>query len=202
MPEPTQPAGDGGKRPLSDHSLLLQARGGNQEAAAALYLRYAPRLRDLARARFSADLARRLDAEDIVQSVFSTFFQGVHQGQYEVPAGRELWQLLLVIALNKIRAHGKFHRAARRDVRLTAGGERLDEGARYERDHAPLALLQLAVDEILQRLPAAHRQVVLSRIEGFEVAEIAERVGCSRRTAERVLQEFRRRLAKALELEN
>src|SRR5262249_21906478 len=128
MPGPTEPV-PGGKRPLSDHSLLLEARHGNEEAAAALFLRYAPRLRDLARACFSPDLARRLDTEDIVQSVFSAFFRGVNRGQYDVPAGEELWKLLVVIALNKIRAHGNYHRAARRDVRRTVGEQGFAEWA-------------------------------------------------------------------------
>src|SRR5437762_486755 len=101
----------------TDSSLLRRLREGNQDAATKLYLRYAERLRLLARAECSPDLARRIDADDIVQSVFASFFQGVNRGLYEVPAGEELWKLFLVIALNKIRAKGVFHRAAKRDVR-------------------------------------------------------------------------------------
>ena len=41
------------------------------------------------------------------------------QGDYDVPPGEELWGLLLVIALNKIRTEETFHRAAKRDVRLS-----------------------------------------------------------------------------------
>jgi DNA-directed RNA polymerase specialized sigma24 family protein len=40
--------------------------------------------------------------------------------------------------------------------------------------------------------------MVLLRIEGYEVAEIADRTARSRRSVERVLQEFRRRLAAEL----
>ncbi len=49
------------------------------------------------------DLAGRVDADDIVQSVFRTFFRRVAKGDYEVPDGEELWKLFLVIALNKVR---------------------------------------------------------------------------------------------------
>src|SRR5436189_5093408 len=104
----------------SDHSLLRRLRGGSEDAAAQLYRRYAHRLRALARANTSAQLARRVDAEDIVQSVFRIFFAGASQGLYDVPAGDDLWKLLLVIALNKIRAEGVFHQAAKRDIRATA----------------------------------------------------------------------------------
>src|SRR4051794_32382269 len=104
---------------LSDRSLLARLRGGQQDAATELYLRYAQRLRALVRARCSSQLARRLEPDDIVQSVFRRFFRRVLQGDYDVPPGEELWGLLLVIALNKIRTEETFHRAGKRDVRLS-----------------------------------------------------------------------------------
>ena len=112
---PADPAAATGESDPSDRSLLVRLRKGEQDAATALYLRYAQRLRALVRARCSSQLARRLEPDDIVQSVFRRFFRRVLQGDYDVPPGEELWGLLLVIALNKIRAWGNFHRAARRD---------------------------------------------------------------------------------------
>src|SRR5207253_7571717 len=107
----------------SDHSLLHRFRGGNNQAATQLYLRYVPRLRALVKTRCSAELARRIDPDDIVQSVFHRFFRGVRRGHYDVPPGDELWRLFLVIALNKIRAGENFHRAGKRDIRLTVRGD-------------------------------------------------------------------------------
>src|SRR5947209_3466676 len=103
----------------SDHSLLRRFRRGSQDAATQLYLRYVHRLRALVRANCSTALTRRLEPEDIVQSVFRRFFGRVVQGDYDVPPGEELWGLFLVIALNKIRAEEAFHRAGKRDMRLT-----------------------------------------------------------------------------------
>jgi RNA polymerase sigma-70 factor (ECF subfamily) len=187
----------------SDHSLLRRLRGGSDSAATEIYLRYAHRLHALARARCSPDLARRVEAEDIVQSVFSSFFRGINQGYYDVPIGEDLWKLLLVIALNKIRAKGNYHRAAKRDVRLSSSDEALDDLDRHghEPDGAPLAFLQMVIDETVERLPEQHRQIVILRIEGYEVAEIAAKVRRSKRTVERVLQEFRQQLAQVLEPE-
>jgi RNA polymerase sigma-70 factor (ECF subfamily) len=182
----------------SDHALLRRLREGNQDAATQLYLRYARRLQYLARSQCPADLAARLDPEDLVQSIFASFFRGVGLGYYDVPRGDDLWKLL-VIALNKVRARCNFHRAARRDVRLTASSERLDEpGPARPADGMAHTFLQLVINETLARLPASHQQAVQLRIEGYEVAEIADRVGRSRRTVERVLQEFRQFLAGAL----
>jgi RNA polymerase sigma-70 factor (ECF subfamily) len=180
----------------SDHSLLRRYRRGSEDAATQLYLRYAQRLRGLARAQISPTLARRVDLDDIVQSVFRSFFRRAGSGYYDVPAGEELWKLFLVIALHKIRNQGTFHNAAKRDVRRTAGGEHLEQAAqvRAEGDGASFAFLQLVIDEALQRLLPQHRQMVELRIEGYEVAEIAQKTGRSKRTVERVLQEARQTL--------
>ena len=180
----------------SDHSLLRRFRRGQDDAPTLLYLRYAERLRALAAAQSSPGLAARVDPEDIVQSVFRTFFRRAAEGEYDVPEGEEIWKLLLVIALNKVRAVGAHHRAARRDVRKTVMGEVYEQAldARPGRDDEALSILNLFVGEVLDALPPGHRPIVEQRIEGFEVAEIAARVTRSRRTVERVLQEFRRRL--------
>jgi RNA polymerase sigma-70 factor (ECF subfamily) len=166
-----------------------------------LYFRYARRLFSLARAKSSPELARRIDAEELVQSIFGSFFRGVGSGYYDVVEGEELWKLLVVIALNKIRAKGNFHRAAKRDVRLTVSGE-LNEAAlaaSEDQDAAALAFLKLTVEEALEQLSPQHRQIVLLRIDGYDVAEMAEKSGRSKRTVERILQEARKKLAHLLE---
>ncbi|HKI38153.1 MAG TPA: sigma-70 family RNA polymerase sigma factor [Gemmataceae bacterium] len=196
--------GERGDEPPSDHSLLRRLRGGSEDAATQLYLRYANRLRALARSKVAPDLGRRLDVEDIVQSVFGSFFRGASRGDYDVPAGEELWKLFLVIALNKIRAKGAYHRAAKRDVRLTAGSEGLEQLAAEfptEQDEVAYAILQMTIDEALEQLPEQHKQMLVLRIEGHEVAEIAQQVGRSKRTVERVLQECRKKLAEFLDVE-
>jgi RNA polymerase sigma factor (sigma-70 family) len=181
---------------VSDRSLLKRLRGGQPDAATQLYLRYAKRLHALAAGQCGADLAARLDPEDIVQSVFRTFFRRAALGQYDVPEGEELWKLFLVIGLNKIRATGAYHRAAKRDVRATASGAAYEEAieTRTCADEETLRSLHLVIDEILATLPASQRHMVEFRIEGYEVEEIASKTKRSKRSVERVLQEFRRRL--------
>jgi RNA polymerase sigma-70 factor (ECF subfamily) len=184
----------------TDRSLLERYRRGSGDAATLLYRRYAGRLRDLARAQCAPDLARLVEPDDIVQSVFGSFFRGASQGAYALPDGEELWKLFLVIALNKIRARARFHRAARRDVSRTVGA--WGEGPSLEQvaagGDAAEALLQLTMDEALDRLPQAQREAIRLRVEGFEVAEIAKATGRSLRSTERLLQEARERLAALL----
>jgi RNA polymerase sigma-70 factor (ECF subfamily) len=192
LPLPARPAG----AESSDGSLVQRFRQGSQDAATQLYLRYAQRLHALTRAQCSGELARQVDAEEIVQSVFGSFFRGASQGYYDLPAGEELWKLFLVIALNKIRAKGNYYRAGKRDVRLTLHGEHVEDQATLRRTsrEADLAFLQVAVEEAMNRLPPKCRQMVQLRIDGYEVAEIAQETGRSQRTVERLLQQARQRL--------
>jgi RNA polymerase sigma-70 factor (ECF subfamily) len=199
-PDPTRSTAPPPPEEPTDHSLLERFRGGNEEAATQLYLRYAQRLRALTRAQCSPDLVRRVEVDDIVQSVFASFFRRARQGYYDVPAGEELWGLFLVIALRKIRTKGKFHRRARRDLRRTVGGEWLEDAAEAvaSGDAAARAFLELTVEDVLERLPEQHREAIRLRAEGHAVADIAGKLGRSKRSAERLLQEARQRLAELL----
>jgi RNA polymerase sigma-70 factor (ECF subfamily) len=186
--------------PVSDRSLLRRLRGGSEDAATALYLRYAQRLRALIRSRCSPQVQRRVEPEDLVQSVFRRFFRRVQQGEYDVPAGEELWGLFLVIALNRIRAEETYQRAGKRDIRRTAGNAPIvPVDVPDERHDADFTVLQMTITEAMDNLPAAQRQMLELRIQGHEVADIARLVGRSKRTIERNLQEVRLHLRALLE---
>jgi RNA polymerase sigma-70 factor (ECF subfamily) len=176
---------------------LKRFQGGQPDAATELYLRYAERLRLLAARQCAPDLAPRLDPEDIVQSVFRTFFRRVAQGQYDVPDGEDLWKLFLVIALHKIRSTAAYHRAAKRDVRATGPGLRevMTQKHLAAPDETPLATLRLVIDQLLDSLPASMRPIIALRVEGYDIEEIASRTQRSRRSVERGLQEFRSKLS-------
>ena len=178
----------------SDRLLLSRLRGGEVDAATELYLRYADRLLRLARRQTSLNLASRFDPEDVVQSVFRTFFRRFSTGAYDVPEGSELWKLLLVISLNKLRRLGQHHRAAKRDARRTVGGEEVTHLPKTD-DGGAVAHLRLTIQELLESLDATTCRIIELRMEGHEVQEIAQTVNRSKRTVERVLQTFRRRLA-------
>lgn len=189
-------AANGHAEASSDGSLLRRFQRGEADASTALYLRYAQRLRALAEAQSSPELKRRVEPDEIVQSVFRTFFRRASSGHYAVPEGEEIWKLLLVIALNKVRTAGAFHRAAKRDLRQTAGGAAYERAVQAEAgpDEAALTILKLVIDELLEGLPAPQRRMIELRIEGHEVAEIAQQVQRSKRSVERALQDFRTRL--------
>jgi len=175
----------------SDHSLLRRYRSGEQEAATRIYLRYAQRLYGLATAKTNPDLQPRFDPEDIVQSVFRTFFRRAKDGHYQVPDGDELWKLFLVIGLNKIRDVASFHRAEKRSVEKTT--ELTGDAKQIASSGETVAetTLRLVVDDLLERLPDNQREIIRLRLDGSQVTEIAERTQRSLRTVERTLQKFR-----------
>ncbi|MEZ6113688.1 MAG: sigma-70 family RNA polymerase sigma factor [Pirellulaceae bacterium] len=181
----------------SDAALLSRFRRGEEDAATALYLRYARRLARLAERQTGSQLATRFDPEDVVQSVFRTFFRRAAQGHYQIPEGDELWKLLLVIALNKVRAWGEFHRAAKRNVDQT--GPLADVDTETSDDERALRTLRMTIDDLLGKMPESQREMIALRIEGCEVNEIAERTQRSKRSVERTLQAFRERLNKTLQ---
>lgn len=185
----------------SDSSLVRRFRNGDEDAATTLYKRYAERLQHLAQRNTGGDLAVRFDSEDVVQSVFRTFFRRVQTGYYDLPAGEELWRLLLVLALNKVRALAIHHRAQKRDVGATIGSEpqRMSQFAAAPPDDLALHSLQAVVEELLAGLPTVQQQIILKRIDGWQVEEIAAETGRSKRTVERVLQTFRERLREIID---
>jgi RNA polymerase sigma-70 factor (ECF subfamily) len=197
-----EPAAD--ERTVSDRSLLRRLRAGQRDAATTLYLRYADRLHALAARQCGADLASRVDPEDIVQSVFRTFFRRVARGDYDAPEGEELWKLFLVIALNKIRATGAYHRAAKRDVRATVLGPRFQATLETipDKDHQAVLLLHMVIEEVLEGVPEVQRRMIELRISGHEVADIARLTQRSKRSVERVLRGFRDELSTKVGAEN
>jgi RNA polymerase sigma-70 factor (ECF subfamily) len=183
-------------RPRTDHvtdgSLLRRFRAGQPDAATELYERYAHKLRALAAAHLGKDLGPRLDAEDVLQSVFRTFFRRAERGEYDLPDGNNLWKLLFVIGLNKIRSKGAHHRAEMRDVRATTGGSAAESALTglSAADETALTELRLTIEEILGTLPASQRAIIELRMDGDKVEEIAAKTGRSKRTVERAIHEF------------
>ena len=187
---------------LTDQTLMRRFRSGEKDAASTLYVRYAKRLQHLATRQTSTELSFRVSSDEIVQSVFRTFFRRVSQGQYVAIDGDDLWRLFLVIALNKIRSAAEFHQAKKRDVRKTksASPELIDSYSDVQRDDdVAYSVLKMTIDELLSELPAGHAEMIRLRIAGHTLPEIAEKTGRAQRTTERVLQGFRQTLMEIIE---
>jgi RNA polymerase sigma-70 factor (ECF subfamily) len=177
----------------SDNSLIRRVRSGEENAATDLYDRYAARVFGLVQKQMAGYLQAHTEPEDIVQSVFRSVFRGVNHAGYEAPDGGTLWQLIAVLAVNKVRRSGSALLAAKRDVRrsipLDSHGD-LEETTPQE--------VELAIRESIEQLTDAEREVVSLRLQAFTIYEIAEKTSKSRRSVERLLQSAREALADSL----
>ncbi len=99
--------------------LLARWREGDEQAAAQLVDRFTERLLALARCHLSQKLARRVDAEDVVQSAYRSFFTGARTNRYQLQRSGDLWQLLAAITLHKLQ-----HQLARHTADKTGAAAR------------------------------------------------------------------------------
>ncbi len=192
--DPDAPATD--PQSETDRTLLRRLREGESDAATQLYFRYADKLQRLAQRNTNPRMQLRIDPDGIVQSVFRTFFRRVTSGQYDVGESSDLWNLLLVIALNKLRSGVAHHRAAKRDVDRTVAmpDQAVPAASGTAADETALSILRMTIDEILEQWPANQREIIHLRIEGHSVDEISQKVGRAKRTVERILQRFKQEL--------
>src|SRR5947209_20215094 len=90
--------------------LVSRWRKGEQDAAKQLFDRYASRLVALARRQISQRLASRVDPEDVVQSVFRSFFARVKEGKFRIAEQVDMGKLVVRLTfhkpLRKVEYHG------------------------------------------------------------------------------------------------
>jgi RNA polymerase sigma-70 factor, ECF subfamily len=173
-------------------------RGGSKEEQEArqLFDRYVESLLALARRRISQRLASRVDPEDVVQSVFRTFFAQLKAGRYRFEQQDDLCKLLMRITVHKTLRHIAFHEADKRSPRLEVGQEDEAQKRILELlDHEPTPETTVTfldqLEHFLSRLRPEERQVVEMRLQGYTNEEIATRLGTYDRKIRRVVERIR-----------
>lgn len=183
--------------------LVRRVRAGDETAAEALFHRYLERLIDLARSRLSRKMARRLDAEDVVQSAYRSFFLNIRHGRYQLLFSGDLWRLLAAITIHKVRRQVRRHTAEKRSVDLEESGilelilESQREGARMPTPDEAATLVD-ELQQVLAGLSPLYRRIFEFRLQDRSVEEVARRAGCSERTAHRALAIVRQQLESRL----
>jgi RNA polymerase sigma factor (sigma-70 family) len=191
--------------PVAWTSLVLLERfcAGDELAAESLFSRYFSRLTALARSRLSPRLARRTDPEDVVMSVYRSFFVGARAGRFTLNRGGDLWRLLSSITKHKLLKKTRHEQAGRRSVNRDVPLDPASEGEFVAQGQQPIPEDALAlVDELEQvfsKLDLLSRRVFELRLQGAQIAEIAQDTGRSERTVRRMLGEIRNLLAQRLD---
>ncbi|MCU0963185.1 MAG: ECF-type sigma factor [Pirellulaceae bacterium] len=173
-----------------DGALLVERlQRGSQEAASEVYQRYAQRLCQQIERRIGQHLQGRVEAGDVVQSAFRTFFRRAANGEFTIDHTCDLWHLLLTITLNKVRGQAEHHCAKKRDPRREQriGFHVFPDDIGSEPSAAEAIALDDELESLLARLEGTEAEIVRLRLAGLRGADIAARMHCSRVTVWRKL---------------
>jgi RNA polymerase sigma factor (sigma-70 family) len=184
--------------------LAARLRAGDQGAASEVFRRFAGRLIALARTELEAQLRRKLDPEDVVQSVYRSFFTRYSAGQFDLSTWDSLWSLLTVITVRKCLGRAQYYRAKCRTVASEAQVvSRNDDAASglseaIDREPTPLeaAVLAETIEQMMRGLTSDDRSIIELSLQGYTAQEISDRVGRAERSVRRVREHIKKRLQK------
>jgi RNA polymerase sigma factor (sigma-70 family) len=170
---------------------------GDQQGAELLFARYAARLTQVAEQHLSRRVAAREGGEDVVQSVFRTFFRRSAEGQFQIDTSAQLWRLLVKITVQKVRTRGRYHAAQKRSAAAEVVPEDdswVADALDREPDPATAAELVDLMEAMLQGVPPLYCRVLELRLQGMVPADVARELNISRNTVYRALDLFKQRL--------
>lgn len=183
-------------QPESLQRMIAGLLSKDPETAQQIVNQYEQRLGALVRSRLDVRLKNRVDADDVLQSAFRSFFRRAEAGEFQFEDWNGLWALLAQIAVRKSYRQSVHHRAQRRDIRREQSTESDGTGPTWETEGRTASPEESAsLQEILELLVNAlkddrQRQAVILRLQGFSLAEISEmpEIGLSQRTLFRLMK--------------
>lgn len=183
--------------------LLEKVRAGDENAAADLFERYHKVLIRTVKMRLdNSALQAQVDVSDVVQTVFKSLFVRLRlkEEQYELADEKNLVNLILRMAHNKLTAKKRRHQA-RPDARRT--GAEFDSQIEGAGDRTPSEILSAKelLEEAFKRMTEEERQILHLRDEKREWADIAARLGGTAEGRRKQWERARGRIAKELQLE-
>ena len=183
---------------IGDATLLALFRSVNgsdirEDAAAEFANRYMEKLVSLIQKNIAERFQARFDAEDVAQSVLNSWFAGVKKRTIHPTSSTEIWPLISVMALNKVRNRVRFNQAGIRDVRRSEGNDVLSQSIP---DPTPAEALEFQdmLESVSAALPEDSRSVLRLILEGHSVAEIADKLQMSTKTVGRRKKDIRNQI--------
>ena len=178
-------------------------RAGDDLAARQLVRRFTGQLIVLARRRLDSALTYKVDPEDLVQSVYKSFFKRLEAGQCEFDTWDSLWGYLALLTVRKCLDRAEYYRAARRSL----GRERpLTAEAMWtvlSREPTPpqaLILIEM-VEQFMAGLDQRGQDVLSLHLQGYSIGEIGDQLGRAPRTVRRTILRAKNRLRNYIALE-
>jgi len=178
--------------------LIDGLRRGEEHVLHDFFDRHGRVLHQIAENHLISGVRRRVDADDVVQSTFRTFFRRAEAGQFQFTDSKKLWSLLCAITLTKVREKTRFHlrqkRSLKRESRPDADQTNSFDVAGSEMSPAATAEFSDQFRLLLESLSGEERQIVELRLQDYTNEEIAAEMGISERTVRRILKRLQVRL--------
>lgn len=151
-------------------AVLERARQGDTEAMTLLIEEYEPQVRRVAHRRLSAALRATFDSTDLVQSVHRSLLLCLQRNKYTFNGPQDLVALAVTMVKRK---------AARKWARLQREQELLQLRARLLSRAKPQHSAELVnkLQELLEALDDADRQLLKLYLEGHSTVEAADTLG-------------------------
>jgi RNA polymerase sigma-70 factor (ECF subfamily) len=183
----------------SFEQVMARLRDGDPAAAAEVFNRFAHRLLALARVRLDGRMRQKMDPEDVLQSVFRSFFSRQAGGQFDLANWESLWGMLTAITLRKCGRRIDYFRAARRNVQreiAPAGNGSFSgwDALAGEPTPSEAAMLTETLEQLMRQLDEQQRSILSLSLQGCSSRQISEQAGCTERTVRRVLERIRKQL--------
>src|SRR5262245_19221674 len=142
--------------------LMRDLRAGDEAAAGVVFHRFARRLIALARVRLDERISRKEDPEDVLQSVFCSFFVRYREGQFEFDNWESLWGVLALIRLRKCGNHLQYCRAARRRISRETSADSSPAWPAVDPEPTPeqAAVLTETLELLMRRLEPRDREIL------------------------------------------
>ncbi|QDT27872.1 RNA polymerase sigma factor [Gimesia panareensis] len=193
----------------STFQLVMKRLGtGDEQAADEIFKRFTGRLLLLARSRLNARLQQKVDPEDILQSVYQSFFRRNQSDDFDLESWDGLWALLVTITVRKCAKQARYFRGKKRDIsredaidlpttenQATGGWELVSREPTSEQ----AVLLTEIVDHLMRPFDEQGQTMISMRLQGFREREISQEVNRSERTVRRILSRARIELVELLE---
>ena len=182
--------------PNSVEAFVNSLRQGDPDASQKVFDQYVDKMVAMARKRISQRLASRIDAEDVVQSVFRTFFHRTKEGEFEFHDPEDICKTLAKITMHKVFRQVAHHQAAKRDASRELGSG--DDGQDLvvnlvSREPSPEETTELLdhMENFLSKLKPQEREILELRMQGFSTVDIAKRLGILDRKIRRLMERLR-----------
>lgn len=169
-----------------------------------LFQRYACRLIGLARNHLDAKLRQKVDPEDVVQSVYKSFFRKLEADQVDMIDWDSLWYFLTVMTLRKCARHAEHYQAGKRDVRREVATQSDDSKASWraviDREPTPDEAVMLTdmVEQTIRDFDPEDQAVIVLSLQGYTVREISVQLKRADRSVRRLRERVRKRLEHVL----